>query len=381
MSPRRFLPSLAKCVQLAAFAVSWLPFQAASAESPPSPPTLSDPRVPSAYCRTARARAASDAALLMTPSLVVQGIRFPTNNSVLTDTGPTAGRGYQVRAGLSFSPLDFYRGLRTMKVGDSDCSRHDASEKVDEGLAHGADGARLTALREQTVYLDAHRSDWQALRVKAEERLAARVITLIDIDDLRRYSDDLERKFVDVHGEVNQLLAQGTTRDAVPLGTLADQYARETVHFERETSTLRSLEPWQLQLTGGVIPESPVDWYGIAQLSLNFGTFARNRQEGLFVDARVDELRHASYEVDTKVREYRERVVASLGQARGELAVVDRELSFVTTTRAALERSDAQNIANARDTLAIEEFSAESDRVFLRAWIVALTALLENWHG
>lgn len=371
MLPRRVLPTLATCAQVAAFCVSGLRSVAASAQS----------SSPSPYCRTAHARAASDAALLMSPSLLVQGIRFPTNNSVLTDTGPTAGNGYQLRAGLSFSPLDFYRGLRTMKVGDSDCSRHDASEKVDEGLAHGADGARVRALREQAAYLDAHRREWQALRAKAEERLAARVITLTDIDDLRRYSDDLERKFVDVHGEIKQLVAQGTTGEPVPLGKLAEQYVRETIHFEQDTSTLRSLEPWQLQLTGGVIPQSPVDWYGVAQLSLNFGTFARNHQEGRFIEARVDELRHAEYENDTKVREYRERVVASLDQARGELAVVERELSFVTTTRAVLDRSDAQNIANARDTLAIEEYSAESDRVFLHAWIVTLTALLENWNG
>jgi hypothetical protein len=312
---------------------------------------------------------------------VVQGIRFPTGNSVLTETGPTAGSGYQVRAGLSFSPADFYRGIRTMRVGESDCDRHDASEKVDEGLAHGADGARLAALRDQAVYLDAHRSNWQALRAKAEERLAAKVITLTDIDDLRRYSDDLERKIVDVHGEINQLVANGTTPISVPLGRLAEQYLRTNVRFERETSTLRSLEPWQLQLTGGVIPQSPVDWYGIAQLSLNFGTFERNWQDGRYVDARIDELQHASYEVDTKVREYREHVVATRDQARGELAVVDREISFMTTTLAALDRSDAQNIVNTRDTLAIKQFSAEADHVLLRAWIDALTSLLEKWHG
>src|SRR5688572_28613470 len=76
----------------------------------------------SPYCRQVRARAASEAGLLMTPRVLVQGIRFPRGAQQL-DSGPTVGDGYQLRTGLAFSPLDFIKGQTLLRVGDADCQR------------------------------------------------------------------------------------------------------------------------------------------------------------------------------------------------------------------------------------------------------------------
>ncbi len=335
----------------------------------------------SPYCQKVRARAASDAALLVAPSLVVQAIRFPLTTQVPTDTGPTSGNGFQVRTGLTYSPLDLYRGGRVLRIGDADCEQHQAAETVEEGLAHGSDSARLAALREQAKYLDARRNDWQALRERADERLAAHVITRLEFDDLRRQAEDFEHKDVRVRGEMALLEARGSDAPPPPVGQLAARYAGSSLRFERETSTLRSLDPWQFQLSGGVIPLSPVDWYAMAQITFNVGSFERNHHEQQYVNARKDELDHARHEISTRVHEYREQLRATLDQARRELEVVERESDFLTSTRTALEKSEAQGVAHVRDTMNIEQISLESDRIFLHAWISALASSLEDSHG
>jgi hypothetical protein len=335
----------------------------------------------SPYCDKVRARAASDAALLVAPSVVAQAIRFPSTTQVPTDTGPTSGNGFQVRTGLTYSPIDLYRGGRVLRIGDADCEQHQAAESVEEALAHGSDSARLAALRQQAQYLDARRGDWQALRERAEERLGAHVITRIEFDDLRRQAEDLEHKDVRVRGEMALLDARGSDQPPPPVDQLAARYAESSLRFERETSTLRSLDPWQFQLSGGVIPFSPVDWYAMAQVTFNVGSFERNHHERQYVDARKDELDHARHEISTRVREYREQLRAVLDQARRELEVVERELAFLSATQAALEKSEAQGVAHVRDTMYIEQISLESDRIFLHAWISALASSLEDSHG
>src|SRR5437773_992437 len=95
----------------------------------------------SAYCHKVEARAASDAALLMWPHLFIQGIRFPRSAQI--DVGPTAGKGYQARVGLTYSLLDIYKGARVLRIGDADCKQHEASADLEDIVAHGLDGARL----------------------------------------------------------------------------------------------------------------------------------------------------------------------------------------------------------------------------------------------
>jgi hypothetical protein len=130
-----------------------------------------------AYCSKVRARAVSDADLLMSPRVLIQGIRFPQSGQQV-DIGPTAGNGYQFRAGFSFSPVDFYRGLGVLRVGDADCARHAASTRLENVILHGADVARLAALRAQARFLEDHAGEWRALAAKAAARLAERIITL-----------------------------------------------------------------------------------------------------------------------------------------------------------------------------------------------------------
>jgi hypothetical protein len=335
------------------------------------------------YCRRARARAASDADLLMSPRVILQGIHFP-NGGQQVDSGPTAGSGYQVRAGLSFSPVDYYKGLGVLRLGDADCDRHEAAERVQDVLIRGTDDARLSALRAQAEFLRARREDWRALAAMATARLSERIITVVEYTSMQRFADALEHKLVQVEGEANQLGARIPSAPIpaqTPLRSLAGRYFEQSMRFERDASRLRLLDQWKLQLTGGVIPQAPVDWYGVLELSFSVGALLRDRQEEQSLDARADELWRARDEIETKVEQFRAQTEAALEQARRDFGVVEHTIEVLAATRVALERSEGENVAHARDALAVEQISLEADGVFLRAFIDALAALAARTQG
>jgi hypothetical protein len=334
----------------------------------------------SPYCEKVREHAAADAALLMSPRVIVQAIRFPSNGQVQATSGVVVGAGYQARAGLSFSPLDFYRATRVLRVGDADCDQHEALESIRGILLHGAEQARAAALRAQAAYLQDHRDQLHALAERAEQRLAARLITVVEFQELRQKCDEVERKLVDAEGEAKQL--QERSRQAPrALGALTERYEQIAMRFERETSHLRSLDAWHFQLTGGIIPLDPIDWYGLAELSYSPGGVFHGEHESRYLAARDEELQRAEYEPAEQAREFRRQLRAALEQARGDLAIVDRDVAAIADTRLILDRSSAADVAHAQDTLSVETLLAESDRAFLRKWVEALSASLEDGHG
>lgn len=329
----------------------------------------------SPYCRKVRARAASEAALLMSPELLAQGIRFPENGRI--DMGATAGTEYQARAGLSFSPTDFYKGLRVMRAGEIDCARHASSDALDRLLDPAGDRARLVALRQQAAFLRAHRSEWQALSAKAEQRLSERVITLLELDELRSRVNTLEHKLVETEGEAARLQARNPEAPASPGPTLVQQHSERTIELEQVESHLRTLDAWDLRLSGGVIPRAgSLDWYGLAEFRFNPGALVRNRQEGRYLEARGDELKSARYEPHARARRLQEEMSAVREQARRNLELLDQQLSAVDRTLRLLEDSAAPTSAHTRDVLKLEELSFQTDRVFLLGLASTLSDVL-----
>jgi hypothetical protein len=344
------------------------------------------------YCKQVRARARSDADLLMMPRVLVQGIRFPKGAQQF-DSGATTGEGYQLRTGFTFSPVDFYKGQATLRLGDAECERHEAELDLGAVLARGTDDARLSALREQALFLRAKQADWTALLARATARMSKRIITVVEFTNVQHFIDELERKLVQVEGDAGLLDARARSR-ALPFATLpgsglpsatlpalANRYTEASLHFEREASSLRLLDDWRLQMTGGVIPQEPSDWYGTIELSFSLGGLVRGAHEDNYVEARTQTLAQASDGVDARLREFRGQVAALLEQSQRDLAVVEHSLDVLRSTRTALEASEAESVAQAREILTIEQFSVESDSVFLRAFVRALQTLAERARG
>jgi hypothetical protein len=311
----------------------------------------------------------------MAPKAVVQGIHFPGNGQL--DVGGMAGEGYQLRAGLTFSPLDFYKGTRVKELGDASCAQQGASEGLQDTLSRAEVRARFAAAREQEKYLSSRQGEWLALLKTAKDRLESRVITLVQFEDLRGRADALERKLVVVQGSSRELAEEGATPPAGSLRELTHGYVASAAWVERETSRIRSLDAWRFHMAGGVIPHAPVDWYGLVELQFSFGAFELNRQNGLSVEARDAEVRRASYELPEHARALVAKARSWKENAEREGEMLDSEIAFLTRTRHTLDASSAENVAHARDALAIEQIAIEADRMFLRVFASALSSFLE----
>ncbi len=84
------------------------------------------------------------------PRVTAEGIKAPSPLQAGGKLDPaSANSGYQVRVGASFSPLNFYKGLRVKDVGEADCQEHDTVMTARELLGNAQDIGRLAALREQ----------------------------------------------------------------------------------------------------------------------------------------------------------------------------------------------------------------------------------------
>lgn len=349
----------------------------------------------SPYCKQVRARAASQADALMAPRLTLQGIHF-ARGAELSDTFPVSGSGYQLRTGLSFSPLDYYRGRSVLRAGDADCERHEAAVALDDVLGHSHESARLAALLEQAEFLRTRAEEWRGLAARAASRLSQRIITVVEFTSIQRSIDSLEHKLIQVEGEAEQLkarqlrgngmlpasspLAAGAeARTAVP--ELAARYHRETMRMEREASHQRQLESWRLQVTGGVVPQNPVDWYGTLELSVSLGALIQGEHERRYLEGRSEDLRYARDGVETRLAQFRAQLAAGLEQARRDLALIDHSLEVLRATRLALEQSEAESAAQARDLIVLEQVAVESDSIYLRRFLGALEALAARARG
>ena len=326
----------------------------------------------SSYCRKVQARAGQDAALLIWPRILAEGVRFPSTSTTL---GPTiGGTGLQPRVGLTFSPTDLYQGVRTERAAKADCELHEVSTVLQEWVANAAASATMPALEAQIRHLDAHREEWQAILTHAQERLEAGHLTVIDLDSLRRMVNLLERKLETQRGERDRLRPLVGNPPA-SMNELVEKVASRSLAAEEET-TLVGLSALQIRLTGGVIPTSgqPPEWFGSLEVTYSLGGLRLSREAGRYLDAREDEVKNARYELPSRAAAMEDSLRAQRASAARELLTIERELSEIDAMRRTLEESHASAALYALASLAVERMLLESDRAFLRALIEALPA-------
>lgn len=340
--------------------------------------------VPSPYCRKVQARATADAAVLMSPQLVTQGLRTP--NFALLDPTLEGGTGvYQLRVGLAFSPVDFYKGLSVMAASDADCERHHAQRNIEELLKQVHDIGKLPALRRQIEYLESQREQWQLLQKVSAERLAVRAITIMDFNEVEKRAMGLERQIAEQQGEADRIAARNYPDPAAEMSVLAVEYTRTTNAFERHTTRNNSLSAWKLRLSGGLIPlQGPartsataikgVDWYAFAELSINLGGF--NGLGDDYLNAREDEVKTAPYELVEMLASFRRETQARLAQARRELENVEKQAMSTGNARELLQRAETPNSAQAVALLRLDEIWLAAERRYLGTLTEELSTLL-----
>jgi hypothetical protein len=333
----------------------------------------------SAYCRKVKARAASDALLLMTPKIVAQALRFPSSGRI-DAANASVGDDIELRAGLAYSPVDALRGSLLSGIGDADCRQHAAGRRIDDVLVGATDRPRLSARSAERDYLRAHRAEWQSLLDAADGELKAGLLTVTEIYELHRLTQALERRLIETENEVSRLTVVLEGQPTLGPTPLARGYVEQTAELERKVATLRRFDPWSFTITGGVVPlgHNAPDWFGFAEVSFSLGGALRESRESSYLQAREDEVRTESYELPSKLALFRKVVAADLSSAQRELASVQAEVSFAKSAIEKLNAVDAPNATQSRATLTLQRISAEADEVLLRTQIRELAALAEG---
>jgi|GEM_PF-915325 len=331
------------------------------------------------YCAKVRARADDGAALLMGPRVYLQGLRFPDNG--VLEAGAVFGQGFQARAGLLFSATDLYKGLGVRPAADADCREHDARLELDTAMAAGDDGARRAAFEAQSAFLEAHDAEVREWVAKAGARFTDHVITLVELQEVRARASTLDRKLVQARGQARQLAARSTSEAAGPgrsedLRRLAAAYASAAGDLTRAAQRVRASDPWQLDVTAGVVPYPRADWYGIVQLGFNLGGLGGSGRAERYTAARRQEIAQAPYESVATLRRYQGALSAVLDQANVERGLVERDRNELASTRRALDGSDTTNSVHERERLALEQLTLDADAVYYRTYVEALRALV-----
>jgi hypothetical protein len=270
-----------------------------------------------------------------------------------------------------------------MGAADADCREHETRLELEATLVGGDDEPRRAAAEAQIAFLEAHGDEIHRWLERAEARFADHVITLVELEDVRARAAALDRKLVQARGQATQLAARGAVASGAgargkSTAELARAYSDASADFMRAANRVRAGDAWQLEMTAGIIPYPREEWFGLVQLGFNLGGFARPGHAARFAAARREEIERASYEAAAGVRRYLGSLAAVHEQARRELALIDGERERLARTLRALAGSEAPNVLQERERLALEQLALEAEAVYARVYAAELRALLDK---
>ena len=336
----------------------------------------------SAYCRKVRARAASDASLLIAPTVLAEGVRVPAalqKGARLDATTP--GSGYQVRAGVSFSAVNAYKGIRVTDVGDADCTQHEYTVKAQNLLLQVSDLGRLEALRRQSAALEARQSEIAAVLSRIEGRFEAKNMTLIEVEDIRSRVSTLSRQRAALAGEIGRLEAAGYESYRGTVSDLAKKVEESSLSFESKANHVRALDAWDVSVSAGYVP--PIlgytgDFFGVVQVSYSLGSPWHDSYDSQYLSARREEVKTARYEVAHRLEVLRGQVRAAVAQARDELRIVDKRAAEVEASRSTLQSVEAPSAAHAQAIYDLQRIGLEAEHVYITELVSELSRIEEK---
>ncbi len=354
-----------------------------TAKASADPETAAPSNETAAYCARVRARAASEASLLLAPKVRAEAIKLPPSLQRSGRVDPTLGGGeYQARAGLVVSPVHMWKGLKVLDVADADCAQFEAGARARDLVDGAVDAARLSALRKQRTFLEGKRPAVEAVATKVEERFLARTATMMDADDVRAMVDRLTRQELQVSGEIARIEATAPPPVTGKVRDLRANVGATSRRFEEKAASARKLDAWDLSVTAGVVPpvfdQTTTDVYGVVALSWSFGGPFQGAAEDRYVAARAEEAKTSRASAVRRLDALAKTARAAKKQAEGELALVDRRIAAVAANRRAVEQSDASQALRQASVMDIEIVSLESERVFLLELVRELASLEEN---
>jgi TolA-binding protein len=335
----------------------------------------------SAYCRRVRAEAASEAARLLSPRVVAQGLRFPQNLTGLPLSGAdgTGGSPFQARAGLALEPLEIVKGVELLRISDFECEAHEARTELELFVENAEGAARLPALRAQVEYLKGQQAKWQQLLGVQEQSFKQHVITVFELNQVRTKAMALDRRLAQAEGEAERLTARGYQRADKPVSQVVERWIDQTVRADSARMGVRGLSFWNFRFTGGVVASQQApDWYAMAEFSVHFGVLMQDHFDKKALTARQEELRTERSGEQHRVTELQEHLAILKRQTQRELELVQGQLDSLGNVRGSLEKAESPNAAWAAALLACDELLAEAERAYLATLARELSTLLEE---
>ncbi len=303
-------------------------------------------------------------------------------------TGVGGGSGYQVRAGVAWSPLDFAHGVMALDASATECAELAALARARRTIELGSEIGELPARRAEQNALVTSRSRWAEIVARAQARVAQGLDSEPQLSAMHAEVERLERRIDQLDGEITRLVAAGHEDiDGTTLRSDLEAYEQNAIALERQQSSIRRLAPWNVTLLGSVVPVDQgmggwnVDWFGWVTLSYNLGGIAQQFAEDATVEARAAELGADANELRHAFERF-ERVLAdSLRALRLELAHVDRQIEIQLHQRELLGQLETSEVENLRAMIDLGVIGLRAERAHLASLIEVRSALGAAGHG
>ena len=298
-----------------------------------------------AYCRWVKAIAASNADVLVDPSLYatggyVSGADLSLGASAVPPT-------QRIIAGGLYSFGSLNRGLAMMSEADAECRRYRADAQLHAFIERNRDAVSVRALTAKIKILDAALPRAGEILAQEKALLASSRLTVDEFAATQLRVDTLRQSAGDAHQQMASLSSAPPTPRKSIRQAVADRDELE-VEVEDEDGRVRASNGWDLVLRGGfdkifgVADNAP--FFAMATLTLNLGWFLQGGANSDARDARRDWVR-AQVEGDddrieqviARLRSVRDAEVARLRESTALLADLDarfKAISTITTDKA-----------------------------------------------
>ena len=329
-------------------------------------------------CQAIRARAAGDAAMLLSPSVAAEGIKYPATGGFAAIGGSTTVDGLQARAYFLWSPLDAYKSVLVRELGDKDCAQQAAIIQASGALEQLNDIGKETALQNQIDYLQNQQSMMSDIIFQAQKRVGAGAATIMDLMVLQQTVSTLSLKMEQARMQLDTVRAKHYVVKQNSFAELMLRVQDTSMSYERQFSKVRMLQPWQINMQGGVVPpmtsSDNFQIFGVLTATYNFGGLFLGKHEDQYLSAREHELRSARYELSDQLSRFRETVRSNMIDLQRQLQVVDTQLNKLQQMHAQLlDHMDVPTAQNAEALIQLQMFDAESTKALLSGMLAELT--------
>lgn len=318
------------------------------------------------FCRKTTARAESDAALLFAPTLHAHMIRFPSSG-FSDPTGTVIGRGFQPRAGVSVGLVDIYKGFGVLDVARADCRRQESVLPLEQIVAQRADIGRLPALERKLAFLRDRSASVEEIVRLAEERFAAQSSTLSEVEDIRLHALAFKRRIADTEREIAIVKSRGVPTPVRSLAETLRDYEGRSIELDEKIAHVRKLQPWRVDVSGGVAATPSAEVYGVAEISYNLGGLFQGSAERRAIEARASELKNARYELRQQLETITRELRASAAETRRQAQLIEVELSRMARDLASLADTEAPNKHGVVAAITLAMIDLEAEHTFLTA--------------